>query len=205
MYSLSPGDWNAPIPGDASESVNAYNVEIKVLRKTETTVLHYSHVVLALLRAINDMSSQNTYCQSFVYIFLNEKHIGVIIVGPRGGLTQTLAADEKGDGPLSLAQSDMTTTNSSSLTLSSEIIDPAYQHVNIEYQTDGDAIGSRYVFLVVLDGIARTAQFPANSHCSGFHAMDPDLHAVFHIGSSYDKRFRLQLLRGRYGGSKHSS
>lgn len=192
MYYLSRLDWNAPISGDVNEWLDAYNVRIMVLRTADANVLHNSHVVLALLGAINDMSSKNAHCEFFVYISLDRRQIGIIAVGPKDGLTQRLTADKERDGPRSLTQNDTTSTNYAPLTLSSEIIDPAFQSVHIEYQTDGDAIGARYVFLMVLDGMAQAAQFSPHSHCSGFHAMDPDLHAVFHISPTHTGRFKFQ-------------
>ena len=184
MYSLAQGDWNQPIQGGRFVSLDAYDVEIVFLGH-EGGDLRSSHVVSALRDTMLDLSPKKLFCQAFTKISLNEKEIGEISIGFT--TDQTLEADNEGTTGVN---SNDATVNATNLTYPDEIIDPTFS-IKITYEIDGHSIPSSFVFLMVLDGMARVAQFDPRAPCHVIHAWDPDLHAVFHLGAADPRPFRL--------------
>lgn len=72
---------------------------------------------------------------------------------------------------------------------SGDIIDPSNPRMKITYDVDVGRVTFRDAFLTILDGFATAAEFAESTRCDSFHALDPEAHAVFHIGQGFSTRF----------------
>ena len=164
----------------------SYDIKISIrssLPEGSAFPLRTSHVISSFLSGINDMSLRGKYFRLTILITHQNQEIGSIFIG------------KKTDNPsLSVTTSQEETPNVrfralDSLDFSGDIIDPSNPRLKITYDFDGGRIVLRDAFLMILDGFATAAEFEESTRCDVFHALDPEAHAVFHIGQGFSTRY----------------
>ncbi|KAL8846649.1 MAG: hypothetical protein Q9221_008277 [Calogaya cf. arnoldii] len=188
MYTLSQWtqtiySWDAQIGViDLEAALDGYDIKISIQAKDRSlrpTSLQFGEVVWALLSGIRAISEQSLYCMLSIDILKDGNSVGVIFIAPKKRSGPVLPASRL---PNSEGIDIATEAPVVSPGISEHIIDPQYRDFVINVQTEGKAIGARYIFLMTLEGLAEAAQYNGEFECRSLHAFNEGANAVFFIG-----------------------
>ncbi|KAL8639150.1 MAG: hypothetical protein Q9226_008909, partial [Calogaya cf. arnoldii] len=189
MYTLSQWtqtiySWDAQIGViDLEVALDGYDLEISIQTKDKAlrpTSLQFGQAVWALLSGIRAISEQSLYFMLWIDILKEGNSVGLIFIGPKKPSGAVLPAsrlpNDEGNG--------IATEHSVvSPGIREKIIDPEYRDLVINVQTEGKAIGARYIYLMTLEGLAEAAQYNGNIECRSLTALNEGANAVFEIGA----------------------
>lgn len=167
MYKLAQEEWNDYIHEDLYMSVTTYNIWI-IAASTPQHELQISLLVIGLQDSIIAMARLSGFFRLTVNLSLNGLVIGHLDFGrietPPYNVTSTGYTKE-------VLLSINKIQSNGSLSNSGQIVDPYDSKFVVSYTFYGKAINSKEVFTAVLDGLAISAQYKSEEHCSLLEAV----------------------------------
>ena len=185
MYDLASAGWEEIIPkGDdrTSEEVNSIRIALaSVAKHRDRNQLQNKHVILGILRMLNNMAKWNQFCLTTADMRLYAKVIGQMAIGSRD--SGELAGGDDANFTLDEKTSTRKITESQSLTEDGRIVDPEDPKFVISYTLRGEPISCQALFDAALNGMAHSAEMDDHDRCVNFAGFSSSAKVVYMINS----------------------
>ena len=185
MYDLASAGWDEIIPkGDDRTSKEVESIRIalaSVAKPRDRNQLQNKHVILGILKMLNNMAKWNQFCLTTADMSLYAKGIGQMAIGSRD--FGELAGGDYANFTLNEKNSTRNATESRSLTEGGRIVDPEDTNFVISYTLRGEPISCQALFDAALNGMAHSAEMDDHDHCVNFAGFSSSAKVLYMINS----------------------
>ena len=200
MYDLASDGWDVITPSGFeiyTKQVGGIKIAIaSVAAPGDQYQLQNKHLVLGLLKLMNSMASRKAFCNSKVALYIYYSLIGQLAIGHP---TRPTLIGVNNVTDIKLIDRDPTpniVTESRSLTVPREIVDPEDSDFVISYEMLQDAISCQAILNAALNAMANTAPVEDDYPCTNFMGLSSTGEVTYSINKSPPGTTRLLLTYG---------